>query len=485
MIEIEKLPITVPDSYDRLLDLIPSSHIDEEVVKFLKDNVGTRCSLLEVENPYFESDYLSCYYIFYAKKLQSFPKHCYRLLFYVGEKNRELIGYITLRPTYDGRHISRMFFDPQFVARPGSRLILGNCKCHVAGGEASLPVFPHMRQEGDVAVCAHVVTWSILRSFALRFHQYPELSLGKVVEKITPQFERATPSKGLSADQISRLFLDAGFAPIVVCRSTQANHDMKNAIVSYIESGIPLVAVLSNREHAVAVVGVGPRYQSEKRIDIGELIKNSPEAYEKLLVNGMEVRTNVVLASRFVDTIIVNDDSFFPYQPVSSGPRAFQVPYNLMEIDRLIVPLYPRIQLDYSTVRLLTLRAMEADKARWPSTAVTRIFLASANTLREHINQNCGALSPRSRTVFVILPMPKFVWCVEVGSPEHYQAGYIDGMILFDSTSATVNPSPELLIYDSTGNLRYKDDDTLWELEEAPMGELCIPSFSSNLKEVV
>lgn len=482
MIQIEKQRITELTDYDELLELIPNSHIDLEVIDFLKGNIGLRCGMVKIESPYYEGDYLSCYYIFYAKKLQFFPKHCYRLLFFRDQEGEDFFGYITLRPTYDGRHISRMFFDPSYVVENKMCLILGNCKCHVAGGEAELPLFPHMRQEGDVAVCAHVVTWGILQSFALRFHQYPELSLGRVVEKISSQFERAIPSKGLSADQISKLFLDVGFAPVIVCKSAQENRNLKSAIVSYIESGIPLVAILSNREHAVAIVGIGSHCRAG--INIAEVIDNNPDYYEKVLVDRMEVQTNVVLASRFVDQIIVNDDGLFPYQPVYSTPGTSLAPYTISEIDRLIVPLYPRIQLDYSTVRLLTIRAIEANREIWPDTAVARIFITSANTFREHINIQCAHLSDSVRTVLVSLPMAKFIWCVEISSPVHYQAGLVDGFILFDSTSATVNPRPELAVYDCTGCLRYKNGDEIREIKSESMEQLSIPRFSSNLKEV-
>lgn len=485
MIRKCKIHITDLNSYEKLSKYVDPIYMDSSVVTFLKEHIGLSCKLVAVEYPYYEKDYLSCYYIFYAKKLQEFPKDCYRLLFYSDSIGHDLMGYITLRPTYTGRHIDRMFFDPKYVVKSRMNLILAKCKCHVDGDETEFPFFPHLQQDGDVTVCAHIATYSVLRCFALRFHQYPDLCLGQVVEMITTQSERSIPSKGLSAYQISKIFLDVGFSSIVLNRTSRKGNLLKDAIVSYIESGIPVVAVISNREHAVSVVGIGRYYQDDW--DLEKQIRDV-EPFEMLNQDGKETQTNVVLSSRFVESLIVNDDTTFPYQAihmVKPPEDSTGLPtYSITEIDRIIVPLYSRVQLAYDDVRIISLRMIDATKQNWPSLSVVRIFLASSNTFREYINHDCKSLDKIVRSIFVKLPMPKFIWCVEISEPGHYKEGYIDGMILIDSTSATVNPDPGLLIFDNTGALRYKDGPKVLEYISTPMRELQVPRFSHNLKEV-
>jgi len=272
MIHRECVVIHKLEDYNQIKKFVKKPYIDKDCIKTLKEKFGTKCKCIEIENPYYESDYLSSYYIFYAKKLQYFPKACYRLLFYADQQKEEFMGYITLRPTYDGRHIGKIYIEPKYLSTNQMSVILGNHKCHIGGSEAVIRIFPHMEQEGDIAVCAHVATWSVLRSFASRFHRYPEILLGEIVEMVSQQSERLIPTRGLTAFQISQIFLDAGFSPVVLSNSSKNSRLIKEAIISYIESGIPMVAVLTNRNHAISVVGLGPQLPSgsnnlRKRID--------------------------------------------------------------------------------------------------------------------------------------------------------------------------------------------------------------------------
>lgn len=64
MIDFAKVRITSKEDYEHLLDIIDETHIDEEVVWSLKENIGEKCEVLLVEYPYYEKDYLSTYYSF-------------------------------------------------------------------------------------------------------------------------------------------------------------------------------------------------------------------------------------------------------------------------------------------------------------------------------------------------------------------------------------------------------------------------------------
>lgn len=492
MLTRENVFIRSESDYDRLLRHIKPQYVDENFVQQLKKHIGLQSKLVSIEFPYYESDYLSSYYIFYAKKLQKFPKECYRLLFYADRTARKLMGYITLRPTYEGRHLGKIYFEPQYLVKNKANLILGDCKCHIGGSESIIRLFPHMKQEGDVAVCAHVATWSVLRSFASRFHKYPELTLGRIVEMVSPESERMIPSRGLTAFQISQIFLDAGFSPVVLLNDERNPRLIREAIISYIASGIPVVAVLTNRNHAISIVGIGEsRPQCDS--DLKELIE-SYCPYESYWEGNNEIMTNVVLSSRFCSSIVVNDDNYFPYAMTYVKHPALDVdddtiPYTIPEIDRLIIPLYHRIQLTYEDIRTIFLRMVSTYPEKWGDPVVGRIFLASANTYREYINEinDAGStLLKRIKHLLTNLEMPKFIWCVETSSVEHYQQEnpVVDGLVIFDSTSATINPEPFLFLAFPNGVIRFKTDSEIIEYKKESGCSLAMPPFNKNLVEV-
>ncbi len=241
MVSAQRIVLETVDDYDKLLDTIPPSHIDTSIIDDLKKHLGMRCKAIIVEHPYYESDYLSNYYIFYSKKLQNFPKESYRLMLFSDRNASDLIGYMALRPTYEGTRCGRTYLEPQYLISEPAYIILSNCKIHFRAGEAVLRAFPHMKQEGDISVCAHVALWSVVRSFTNRFHRYPEVRLGQLVEMIQPQAERLTPSRGLTPTQVSSVLLKLGFSPII---RGESDKNFIDEICSFVESGVPVIGFM-------------------------------------------------------------------------------------------------------------------------------------------------------------------------------------------------------------------------------------------------
>lgn len=490
MIVRETILIDELKDYNKILEYLSPQYVDDDLIEQLVNHIGIQCKKVSIEFPYYENDYLSSYYIFYAQKLQSFPKECYRILFYEDLEEYKLMGYITLRPTYKGRRLGKIFFNPQYLVTEKTRMVLGECKCHVGGSESVLEIFPHMKQEGDVAVCAHVATWSVLRSFSNRFHRYPELTLGKIVEMISPEAERMIPSRGLTAFQISQIFRDSGFAPVILFNDLRNPRLIREALISYVSSGIPVVAVLTNRNHAISVVGLGdclPQHEKDlhKRID-------AVAPFESYWDGENEIKTRIVFSSRFYNTVIVNDDNFFPYasiymkKPEQGEHKRDIIPYTIPEIDRLIIPLYSRIQLAYEDVRTIVLRLISSDSDQWGDSVICRIFLASANTYREYVNEECQELAHGIRSILVNLEMPKFIWCAEISTPESYQKSdpEVDGLIIIDSTSATINPEPFLFLVLPKGDILFKEAGDIRKYTCKDFDTSRMPRFNRILREV-
>lgn len=61
----------------------------------------------------------------------------------------------------------------------------------------------------------------------------------------------------------------------------------------------------------------------------------------------------------------------------------------------------------------------------------------------------------------------------------------IDGLVIFDSTSATINPEPFLFVASPKGTVHYKVESLIKEMGDTPNYLHSMPSFSRNLKEVI
>ena len=119
--------------YDKLYDkdeseeyLIKRSHIDKEVIEFLKNNTTNICKKILVEYPYSDRDYLSSVYAYYVKSRAVLDKTCYRLHFF--DCNNYYYGFLVLRPT-PFSHIDRIQADPRLFLKVSAQVITSNSDC--------------------------------------------------------------------------------------------------------------------------------------------------------------------------------------------------------------------------------------------------------------------------------------------------------------------------------------------------------------------
>lgn len=485
MITTRKIRIKKIGDYKGLLRIIPTSHIDQAIVAELSGVYGLNCRSIIVEYPYYESDYLSTYYIFYAKKLKPFPKKCYRLLFFSDDNCSNLIGYISLRPTYDGTHLGRTYLEPAHIISQHGYLILANSKVHFMGGEVLLNIFPHMKQEGDVAVCAHVALWSVLRSFTNRFHRYPEVRLGKIVEAVQPKSERLIPSKGLSISQISDVLLQFDFSSLIISDSKTQN--CSDEILTFIESGIPVIGVSSNACHAVAIVG-------HDKPELDKLGGEIPSSWFETPLNGgnpAQSLPEVLLSTKLINSYFVNDDNFFPYRIVSKIPfksetyytvRNKKLKFRLQDFDYAIVPLYQWIQLGYQETKSIFMALVQTGIYNWTERIVVRMFISSANTYKQYVYENRASFGRNIADIITSLEMPRFIWCIEVSMPQDFAEEMVNAIVIIDSTSATISADPFLFITERD-QIRFLDS----EEQKAycmPLSLPKVPCFRKNLQEV-
>lgn len=443
MIKITVVPIRNEKSYDALKKIVPHHLIDDEVVKCLKNYIGTKCDTIKVEYPYYDSDYLSTYYEHYAQKFKKYEKTCCRLHIEAGEN---YYGYITLRPSVEGTKIGKTYIDPKLLLDKDAYLILSQFDAHIVGQKMEIRCFPWKKQQTDISVCAHTATWTVIRYFGNKYKNYADTTIGDIVEKVENDWGRKTPSLGLDPVQISDLFKQYGLSPLIIGGEKASDHTFFDEIVAYVESGLPMVGFLSPQDHAISIIGHG-------KINY-ELLDNSEEVNRLL-----DKEANVIPHSRLISSLYVMDDRYFPYREVPIGlPNKYSdVKYGVNELYYAVVPLYNRMQLAYREVYDRMVMWLKAGKMKWERINICRIYITSANSLR-HKAVSSSTMPQVLKDVIQTLSLPKFVWCIDLADVENYKNGLTTGRIIVDTTSATWEKEPWIMRHDME-KVQYKDYD--------------------------
>lgn len=147
------------------------------------------------------------------KKLRQYKKVCCRLHIL---KADVYYGYITLRPTMKGAKVGKTYLDPVILVDEQAYLMVYHFKAHVAGNEMEIRSFPWKSQQTDISVCAHTAFWTAIRYFENKFRNYADTTIGEIVEKTQNDWGRKTPSLGLTPVQVSDLFKEYGFSPLIL-----------------------------------------------------------------------------------------------------------------------------------------------------------------------------------------------------------------------------------------------------------------------------
>lgn len=446
IIEIENI-----NSYDKLFDLIPHSHIDLKTVNEIKDNIGTNADYIITENPYADRDFLSTYYIFYSMKFRNYEKSCFRIHFFrrnaFGEPDI-YGGFITLRPTISGTRIGRSYLEPVLLSDPNSFIMSGKYKVNLLGNEIFVNAFPWMHQETDVSICAHVAVWSVLRYFGNKYRYYPDWTMGEIVSKITSSTGRKIPSTGLSAPQICEVLQSAGFSPII---REKTNNDFLFEIMSYIESGIPVIGMASNITHAFSIIGHG-------MIDTSFLSCQLDDYFVQYSYDNRIIISDIIPSYHCITSLVINDDNTFPYRtvPLHIGDMpGTSAKYCADNIDVAIIPLYNKMQIVFNEIynRFIILSESQRhgkqskSSMKWPSPKVARLFITSSNSFKEKTLLN-ESINPEIKNIILNMNFPKFIWCIEIYRPENYSSGLVSGMILVDTTACSKDQDPWLFMHD-------------------------------------
>lgn len=458
MISLDYLEINNKIDLNKLLELIPKSHIDDKSLNKIKSIISDNTCTLAIEYPYYDKDYLSTYYIFYSKKVKVYPKECYRIHIV---KDEYYQGYFILRPTCINK-LGRAYFEPAFINKD-MYLMLSDFKVNLLGKELIVKAFPWISQETDVSVCAHVALLDIIRYYGNRFKNHADKRMGDVIACIPSMTNRQVPTEYLTAYQMAEVLRKSLFTPLML-KPADCNDAFIEYVFAYVESGIPVLAFIKN--HAITIIGHG-------KIDMD---------HAKLVYDKADTHINT---SGFINELIVQDDNYSPYQLLqrdesnANGNRQLYR-YLFSEIELALVPLYDRMYLTYKHVNTRVKTLLDEKFYKFPKKACYRVYITSSNSLkREALKSN--SMNEKLKGIIVKMVFPKFVWCVDISEIYEYNNSLTSARIIIDTTENTHEENPWQLIHDKE-KIVFIDEHGKWTIEETSIEPYA--NYVNNLKHI-
>jgi hypothetical protein len=438
-----------------------------------------------IEKDYVDADYRDTYFNFFSRKFAQYPSKTIRANFFTGKISpqmlfkldryqEEYLGFIVLRPNRV-TSIGRTILDPGKLPFVSGHVCTAEYQVHILGAELMARGFPYMRQDTDVTVCAHAACWMIFRYFSQRYNRYAE-KWPYEVSQLTRDVSkgRLVPSKGLTAFQVTEMFSNFGFSPEIYIRGQhQALFDQ--LLYMYVESGLPVVAALHGREHAITIIGHLSDYN-------------------------IAVPATPASSDAYLTGFIANDDNFLPYQAIRKDDpvpaTGYWSRFKAEEIDAFIVPLYEKIHVSAEHIvelsKAILTHGVFGLNARSTllkyEDIVTRTFLTSSKSFKK---MRRGESVPFGiGDVYCEMAMPKFIWVCEVSTPDLFRESKIIGEILFDSTA---NPHdrmaflsihyPDFLLLNDRDSLT--DDPRRFRFGSLDTDKIIpYPCYVNNLSEV-
>ena len=390
------------------------------------------------EHPYVDKVYRNIYYYYYSSKLENYPRQCIKLSFFKTKvtdddfRNPERLeylqnnfgGFVVLRPTFPSI-IGRSVLSSTITKTPDIQICSVGIGTTVKGVKLTSYGFPHASQDAEMLTCAETTIWSLMEYFGSRYAEYIPIlpdQISKILSSIS--FERLTPSKGLSGNQISFAVKELGFGVRSYSRN-QYLAEFEPLLKTYVESGIPVVALMDNSSgigHALNIVGREPYTTGD--------LENLQKVTQ--LKNGKPVLDFTSMPMQYVFI----DDNFPPYKlAYIDNPASYYTDpqWNGCSISAFIVPLYPKIYLEADEARKMTLLLLDQINFNNTEPLVLKTFLASSRSYKHSVSQNV-LLDNTAKELLLGTAMPKFIWVTEITDKAMLANNLCNGVVILDAT---------------------------------------------------
>lgn len=448
MASYDWINLETPDGFDRLGQVLDPEFAPGDIAKSLKSQVTGAAKAVLVEHGYVDKDYRSTFYNFYAKKGRRYRRDCVRLHFFDGmvsydEDRSDIVsrdsrpedhyfGYIVLRPTISAT-LGRSVLSPDIRVDAHGKAIQSVHHVNLLGRRLPVWGFPSMAQHVDIAVCAHVSCWAILRYYSEIFPQHREYLIHDITKLTTP-FDPGglIPSLGVNVLGAERVFQAAGCFPLLIGKSGISNEQFFPQLLAYLESGFPLFVAMNRSEHAVVIVGYNWRPSTAP----------------------MEGEASSHVWTQ-VDTLLTVDDNFLPYESIPLNPgmnKTGTPPYTAAAFDAFIVALPDKIYYPADAMEKFSQRVGRLLISLWKGKEtfikLRRYFITTVSELRRHARENESNLGDNLVGLMMRLDTAQFVWVVEYCSLAQWQQGHVAARAIVDATASPTDRFPTWLLHD-------------------------------------
>ena len=488
MASYDWIDLHTPDDYDRLIGVLDPEFEPKKISQRLKLEVTAAAKGVLVEHGYVDKDYRSTFYNFYAKKGRKYRADCVRLHFFEdgvwydeartdiahpdGRPQDHYFGYIVLRPTIVAT-LGRSVLSPNIRLGARGRAIQSVHKVNLLGRQLTVWGFPSMAQHVDIAVCAHVSCWAILRYYSETFPQYREYLVHDITQLVAP-FDPGglVPSLGFDVEAAERVFQAAGCFPLLIGRDGSSSDEaFYFQLLAYLESGFPIFVAMESEEHAIVIVGHSWQQPSALAGS------SSSHVWSQ------------------VESLLAVDDNLLPFSTVPLDPTWGPAPppgYSAASFDAFIVALPDKIYYPADAIEAFSKRVEGWLTGKRGSDQeplqLRRYFITTVSRLREHSRGYRSQLGDTLVGLMMRLDTAQFVWVVEYCSGAQWQAGRVAARAIVDATASPRDPVPIWLLHDENVALVFDRSSaemqpTAIDLDRSGLGPL--PRIELNLRPVV
>lgn len=440
------------------------------------------------ETNYVDFFYRDSYYHYFSSKLKPYSRDCIRLSLFIGEVNEEDFSdpfkYDSLRERYQGFYVLR----PTFPHIMGRSVISPNalknnemriCSCAfnttVNGLKFKVIGFPHSSQDTEIITCAETTLWAIMEYFGGKYPYYMPTLPSKIIQQLNAlSFERQIPSKGLGIHQISFALKEFGFGTRIYSRKDYTV-EFESILSCYVESGIPLVVAIENKEETIAhaLLVIGRENDCTSKIDGIERLDHNKD---------IDIFDYDAVPKRFVFV----DDNMPVYQKAClSKPVDHYRDDEWREciISHFIVPLYSKIYLEaYEAkryVRELLLSGLHSFDGI--SQIVMKVFLASSRSYKHELMRNKG-VQGELKTLILEMQLPKFIWVGEISTKLLIKEKMANGLMILDATEPNRNYNPLILSIFDGNLLEFQNSSGIYKKKELYFEPFRV--YDQNLKSL-
>lgn len=474
---------------------VPTEYVDsiltggfDDFINHLKDDL-----MAYIEPVYVDKVYRDSYYYYYASKSVDLPKNCIRISFFEDDDfqikdgkmdygqydylKEHYRGFVVLRPTVRSI-IGRNAISPAIVKNNGFKI----CKTKVTptsgGFKFSVEAFPAASQDTETMTCAETTVWSMMEYFGNRYPEYTPLLPSNIVNILKQTtIERQLPSNGLTEDNLSYIAKCCGFGPQLYHRDYF--HDFNNILSCYIESGIPVMVALSNKQHISEELDKGMPIDKVESYLGHAVMCIGHETITDALIDSVPSKdlagvTSLLDYDDIEKRFVFIDDNFPPYMMDSlSSPTQRYAPFmgngqdwEHCKIDHFVVPLYKKVYLEAEVAKRYLKELISSPfmpqlhhTITDPVEVTMRVFLCSTRSYRDYVNRS--SMSDDMKRMMENLSLPRFVWVAELSDRDNLKKGIVKGVILLDATECRTEYHKALIVSFCGGEVLYKKGQSL------------------------